>query len=218
MRLILVRHGQSPSNIHRLLDTAPPGPPLTELGLQQAAALPAALADQPVDLIYASTLIRAQMTAGPLAASRGLKVVVRDGLREVTAGDLEMKGDDDSVQSYLRTLFAWAAGDLDLQMPGGDTGVETFARYDAVVAEAAAATSGAAVLVSHGAIIRMWVGGRAMGIDAAFVAANTLGNTGVVVLDGSPANGWVVDFWTDRIVGGVRLPGVDGPAGQPVQG
>ena len=35
MRLILVRHGQSPSNIERLLDTTSPGPSLTELGLEQ---------------------------------------------------------------------------------------------------------------------------------------------------------------------------------------
>ena len=38
MRLILVRHGQTPSNIERLLDTGAPGPGLTELGLAQSGA------------------------------------------------------------------------------------------------------------------------------------------------------------------------------------
>ena len=55
MRLILVRHGQTPSNIHGLLDTDAPGPGLTELGLAQAEAVPDALAQQPVDRLFVST-------------------------------------------------------------------------------------------------------------------------------------------------------------------
>lgn len=44
MRLLLIRHGQTPSNLKHLLDTAAPGPGLTPLGQDQAAALPQALA------------------------------------------------------------------------------------------------------------------------------------------------------------------------------
>ena len=40
MRLLLVRHGQTPSNVAGLLDTALPGPGLTALGTRQAAAIP----------------------------------------------------------------------------------------------------------------------------------------------------------------------------------
>ena len=39
MRLTLVRHGQTPSNVLGLLDTAPPGPGLTDLGQLQAASV-----------------------------------------------------------------------------------------------------------------------------------------------------------------------------------
>ena len=45
MRLLLIRHGQTPSNLKFLLDTAVPGAALTELGERQAAALPEALAE-----------------------------------------------------------------------------------------------------------------------------------------------------------------------------
>jgi release factor glutamine methyltransferase len=38
VRLLLIRHGQTPSNVLGLLDTAPPGPGLTDLGVEQAAA------------------------------------------------------------------------------------------------------------------------------------------------------------------------------------
>lgn len=213
MRLILVRHGQSPSNIDRLIDTGVPGPPLTELGISQAEALPATLADEEIDQIYASSMTRAQMTAEPLARVRGLTVQVRDELRELTAGDLEMRNDDPSIEAYLATAFAWPAGDLELRMPGGENGVEAFARYDAVVAEAAATTSGTAVLVSHGAAIRMWVAGRTDNVDAAFVAANALHNTGVIVVVGHPHGGWHVESWTDRIAAGSVLA-TDGPGGE----
>ena len=54
---------------------------------------------------------------------------VRDGLREVSAGDLEMRNDDQSIKTYLATVFAWPAGDLELRMPGGENGTEAFARF-----------------------------------------------------------------------------------------
>ena len=44
MRLLLIRHGQTPNNILGALDTGRPGAGLTELGREQARAIPAALA------------------------------------------------------------------------------------------------------------------------------------------------------------------------------
>lgn len=218
MRLILVRHGQSPSNVIRALDTRVPGPPLTELGIEQAEALPEALRDEAIDVVYASSMRRAQMTAEPLARVRGLPVVVRDGLREVTAGDLEMRNDDAAVDFYLETIFAWPAGDLERRMPGGENGVEAFRRFDEVIAEAASTTSGTACLVSHGGAIRMWVAGRTDNVDAAFVAATPLLNTGVIVVDGSVDSGWHVESWTDRIAGGVPVTEAEGPGGEALTG
>src|SRR3954451_5752834 len=108
MRLLLVRHGQTPTNVDFLLDTAVPGPGLTALGERQAAALPEALADEDIEALYASTLIRTQHTAAPLAAARGLDVRVRHGIRELTAGYLEMLSvDTEPGHEYMRVVFAW---------------------------------------------------------------------------------------------------------------
>ncbi|WP_327319048.1 histidine phosphatase family protein [Streptomyces sp. NBC_01235] len=216
MRLLLVRHGQTPTNVDYLLDTAVPGPGLTRLGEQQAAALPQALADEDIEALYASTLVRTQLTAAPLAAARGLDVLVRDGLREISAGDLEMlPGDSESGELYMRTVFAWAAGDVDRRMPGGENGTEFLARYDAVVAEAAASGARTVALVSHGAAIRAWSATRAGNVDVPFAAAHRLANTGTVVLEGSPADGWKALSWAGETV----VPAEEaGPAGQPVEG
>ena len=217
MRLLLIRHGQTTANVAYLLDTAVPGAELTDLGRRQAAALPEALADEDIEALYASTLIRTQHTAAPLAAARGLDVRVRDGIRELTAGDLEMlPGDTEPGHEYMRIVFAWAAGDTELRMPGGESGAEALARYDGVIAEAVDSGARTVAMVSHGAAIRMWASARADNIDVHFAAARPLDNTGIVILDGSPADGWKALSWEGARVE-TPAPDTDGgPAGQPL--
>ena len=218
MRLILVRHGQTTSNLGGLLDTGAPGADLTDLGRRQAAALPAALAGERVEALWASTLVRTQQTAAPLAEARDLEVVVRDGIREVGAGHLEMLGDDASVRTYLESIFSWPAGDTAVRVPGGESGEEFLGRYDEVVAEVAASGVGTAVLVSHGAAIRAWTAARTDNVPVEFAAANPVSNTGAIVLEGSPAAGWTALTWEGQALGGPDLDTslTDGPAGEPV--
>lgn len=217
MRLLLVRHGQTPSNLKHLLDTAEPGPGLTALGQEQAAALPGALASERIDALYASTLVRTQLTAAPLAAATGLEVRIRAGIRELTAGDLEMRGDEEAAHTYMHTAFAWSEGDVRLRMPGGENGVEALARFDAVVAEAHEGGARTAVMVSHGAAIRMWVAARADNVDVAYAAQYPLANTGVVVLSGAPDQGWRALLWEGESLGPRPVtPGPNDPTGSTV--
>ncbi|MFG2473490.1 histidine phosphatase family protein [Streptomyces fagopyri] len=217
MRLILVRHGQTPSNVEFLLDTAAPGPGLTALGEKQAAALPQALADEEIDALYASTLTRARLTAAPLAAARGLEVQVREGIRELSAGDLEMlRGDTAEARAYLTTAFAWAAGETALRMPGGESGAEALSRFDTVVAEAAASGAGAVAMVSHGAAIRVWTAARARNVEVSFATGHRLDNTDVVILEGSPADGWTAVSWAGTPLDDAASGRESGPTGQPL--
>jgi broad specificity phosphatase PhoE len=213
VRLILVRHGQTQSNVEHIIDTVVPGPGLTELGRQQAAALPDALRAERIDAIFASTQLRAQQTAAALAESRGHPVTVRDGIREVEAGVYEGSADKKSVRAFISIERAWVQGKTYRRMPGAQTGTETLARFDEVVAEAHASSYESVVFVSHGSIIRTWAGCRAHNIDPAFVQKNPLRNTGIVVLEGSPPAGWTVLTWLDEAVGGASVddPGAAGP-------
>lgn len=218
MRLTLVRHGQTPSNVLGLLDTAPPGPGLTDLGQLQAAAIPGALAGQPIDAIFASNQVRAQQTAAPLAAERGLPVQIADGLREIDAGELEMAGDPDSVHRYISTLLAWLESDLQRRMPGGPSGAEILDRFDAAVAEMAgvAGDEGSVVAVSHGAAIRIWATSRAANLARSLGEGNHLNNTGAVVLEGSPGGRWNALSWSEDAIGGAELAAAaeSGPAAE----
>lgn len=216
MRLILVRHGQTSSNVADLLDTAAPGADLTELGRQQAAAVPRSLADEGIDVVYASTLVRTQQTAQPLLAERGLELRVRDGIREITAGDLEMRGDEEAIRTYIGTIFAWAQ-DPATRVPGGENGHEVWERFDDVVAEAHAEGARTAVMFSHGAVIRSWTAVRADNVTGEHAAYHPITNTGAVVLEGSPREGWWAELWEGQPLGGERVSDAahDGPAADP---
>ncbi|TDX75988.1 putative phosphoglycerate mutase [Rathayibacter sp. PhB151] len=213
MRLLLIRHGQTPSNVDGILDTRIPGPGLTELGRSQAAALPTTLADEPIGALFVSTMRRTHETAAPLAAALGLEPVERAGIREIAAAGLEMRGDEGAVEEYMGTVFRWAGGETSLRLAGGETGDEFAARYDAVVAEAEATGHDVVALVSHGAAIRCWAGMRSLDLDADFIADHLLDNTGVVVLEGSGSE-WSLVSWEGEPVSGVGVAAPSGPAGE----
>jgi broad specificity phosphatase PhoE len=201
MRLLLLRHGQTESNVIGALDTAVPGAPLTAIGERQASAVPGAL--EPVDAVFVSTLIRTQQTALPLERARGLHATILDGLKEIQAGDLEMKDDRHSQGVYNAVAFAWARGELDLRMPGGETGHEFFLRFDAGVEQARSAGEDVLV-VSHGAAIRTWVAARCDNTNGVFAGTHQLDNTGLVTLH-SRDGGWHLDDWQSAPVGGAHL-------------
>lgn len=200
MRLLLIRHGQTSSNVGQHLDTAEPGADLTPLGRKQAAAIPKALEGESIDLIITSNLVRTQQTAVPLAEARGLTPLIRPGVREVGAGDYEMLNDAVSIQGYLTAIFGWGV-DMAGRMPGAESGAEVIARYDEVVAEAAERVGdGTAVIFSHGAVIRVWAAARADGIDFEYAKTHWLPNTGMIALEGAP-HSWRVTEWGDTAVG-----------------
>ncbi len=221
MRLLLVRHGQTPANVRGELDTAAPGPGLTELGRAQAAAVPDALASERIDGIYASRLVRTQQTAAPLARVRGeMHRVVLPGIHEIEAGDLEGRTDKEAVRAYVDVIWAWVAGDLAVRMPGAGDGHEFYGRFDADLARVATEHDPDATVAvfSHGAAIRVWTAARATNIAPDFPGRQHLDNTGVVSLEGSPGGGWRVTHWEGEPLGGADLndPSADDVAAGPL--
>ena len=220
MRLILVRHGQTPANVDGILESTVPGPGLTALGDEQAEELVEALADEKIDAIFVSSMIRTHLTAAPLVAARSIEPAVRDGLREIAAGDVEGNTDEASVHQYVHTLLEWCAGELDVRMPGAETGHEVIARFDEVVDEAEALSVDSVVLVSHGAMIRAWCATRTANVDLDFVSNHYVVNTGIVVVEGSSETGWEVESWLGESVSEAAAMGVTSdhsPASEPLE-
>jgi len=208
MRLLLIRHGQTPSNVLGVIDAAAPGPGLTDLGHVQARAVPRALADEHVVGVYASPLVRTQLTAAPLAQARSLVVEVRDGLQEIEAGHQEGASTPEAYAAYIGTMETWADGDLAWAMPGGPDGHAFMRRFDDAVRGIADGHDADATvaIVSHGAAIRVWAAVRASSDPSATVRQRVL-NTGLVVVEGLPDPGWSVVHWREEPLGGIDLEG-----------
>jgi probable phosphoglycerate mutase len=202
VRLLLIRHAQVPANVLGVLDTDAPGPSLTDLGREQARVLVDTLRDEPIEATWASSLVRTQETVAPTTEVRAVPVSVLEGLREVRAGDLEGERTREAQQVYMGTVFAWATGDRDRRMPGGESGHDFFDRFDAALAEVAASGAEDAVVVSHGAAIRCW-SASIEGADRDFLATHPLPNTGLVAVEGRPG-AWRMRAWREF------------PLGQPV--
>jgi broad specificity phosphatase PhoE len=215
MRLLLLRHGQTDGNTAGALDTAYPGLDLTDLGRRQAEAAARVLSEQGVDAIFVSSLVRTHQTAAPLAAALGLEPRELEGLREISAGDFEMGSDHDAIAGYIGTVADWIEERYDTRMPGGESGHEFLARYDAAVTEIHRTVEEAgherALLVSHGAAMRTWISARVPGVEAHAKATDPLHNTACIELVGDPVAGWTIDAWHSEPLGGAFLDDVTAP-------
>jgi broad specificity phosphatase PhoE len=201
MQLLLVRHGQTASNLERALDTAIPGAPLTDEGHSQAAAFAERASALEVVAVYASTATRAQQTAAPIAAAHSLEVQIVDGVQEVFVGDLEGRNDEKAIHEFFEIYSRWTEDELEARMPGGESGAEIQTRFlKAVDAIKSAHASGIVVLVSHGGMIRLGAEWLAENVTGQLANVGVLPNTGHVLLE-LGTDGWHCLEWT-----GLDLP------------
>lgn len=208
MRLLLIRHGQTPSNVDGILDTGYPGPGLTELGHRQARAVPGALQHETIAGLHVSRLLRTHETAAPLAAALGISPRLTEGLEEIQAGDVELRRDEESVDAYQQNQSSWSGGELDGGLPGGETGHQFLERYTAALRHIASlyAEEATVAVISHGAAIRVFAS-LAGKLGAATRHDRPLFNTGMVTLTGTPDKGWELNDWISHPVGGTQLLG-----------
>lgn len=145
MELILIRHGL-PERRH---DTA--DPPLAATGVEQAQRVAAWLADEPIDAVFSSTMLRAIQTAEPFATQAGHPVTQHDGIAEFD----RHSGRYVPMEELKRDNYeAWLA------MAQGDHGVDIAAFHATVVGaleEIVESHAGKRVAVfCHGGVINVW--------------------------------------------------------------
>lgn len=208
MRLLLIRHGQTPNNVEGILDAGYPGPGLTALGRRQAEAIPAALAREDLAGLHVSRLLRTHETAAPLAAARGISPRLTEGLEEISAGDLQMRRDEPAVTAYQQMHARWSTGELDDGVPGGESGRAFWDRFTGALRHIASlyADDATVAVVSHGAAIRVFAA-VVGGIGAPTLEERPLYNTGMVTLVGHPDRDWVLEDWHSDPIGGAHLLG-----------
>jgi probable phosphoglycerate mutase len=175
--IVLVRHGETAGNLQRVLQVA--DTPLNDTGLTQAERLAERIAGLRPALILCSDLLRARMTARPIALRSGAAVEFSALLQERNFGD---------VRGTPYAALAFDPFAPDYVPPGGESW-EVFYRRAArafeLIAERRRALTGALVVVTHGlmcgALLRQQVA-----LDAGLTIPERFDNTGVTVLDPEP--------------------------------
>ena len=152
----LLRHGQTPMSVQKRY-AGRTDAPLTEVGVQQAAAAAKRLASAGLGVIVTSPLLRTVQTAQAVAAVTGAAVVTDDGFRETDFGAWEGLTFAEVRERWPAEISAWLA-DPEVAPPGGESFTDVSARVTAALDRVLAARAGQTVLiVSHVTPIKMLV-------------------------------------------------------------
>ena len=145
---LLLRHGQTPMSAQKRY-AGRSDVPLTDAGVQQAAAAAKRLASAGVGVIVTSPLLRTVQTAQEVAAVTGAAVVTDDGFRETDFGAWEGLTFAEVRERWPGELTAWLA-DPEVAPPAGESLTEVSGRVTAALHRVLAARAGQTVLiVSH---------------------------------------------------------------------
>lgn len=204
MRVTFIRHGESAGNASGNIDTSTPGPVLTAKGQLQAEAVAALLADNNYDGIYASTMVRTQLTAAPMSQDLRLPIQVLPGLQEIEAGVFEGTPESQASSGYGLYPLAWAIqGNRDLRIPGSIDGNEFDARVDQALETIYDNGDRNAAVFSHGGAIMFWTMMNAQNLTAAqkidLLRTAPLGNAQYVIVEGNADDGWTLVNWNGKL-------------------
>ena len=159
MRIYLIRHGRQNSPLCNV------NVPLSDAGRRQAELLGERLKKESIDAVWSSDLIRARETADIINEKIRAPRFIREGLREISFGDLEGLSDDVI---------------MDLPYPGGESAADVIRRAVPVMDEIAKSGAETVAVVTHGGVIRSLVT-HYLHMDGAYVPllARHLENCGI---------------------------------------
>ncbi len=158
IELLVVRHGETDWNRIRRLqghtDIA-----LNAAGIEQAAQLASALANESIEAIHTSDLARAMATAEPVASRLGLPILADPRLRERNYGILEGRTFGEILEALPEHAESIRLRDPDHAVEGGESPREFFRRAVDAVSDIASAESlrgrSKILVVTHGGVLDM---------------------------------------------------------------
>ena len=161
----LVRHGESVFNVEERVQ-GQADVDLSALGRRQAARVAAwsrelvtsVSENDPTWEIWSSPLRRARHTAEMIATAVGLPLRIEERLCELHAGIFQGHLWADLETQFPEAVAQWRSGDVDYQIPGGESRAQLAARgHEALQALAARNVSGM-IVVAHGGVLTAALG------------------------------------------------------------
>lgn len=201
-RLYLIRHGETLWNTEMKFQ-GHVDVPLSERGVDQAAALAGRLSGHKISAVYSSDLGRAVETARQIAATRGLEVITLPALREMNFGQWEGLTFREIREKYGDLIKRWWSNPLGISVPGGEGLSGLIARVVPAVREIVERHMGEQVaVVCHGGPVRCLVG-TVLNMDLNKYWKIRQDNAALNILDFSDWENGIVALLNDRS----HLPG-----------
>ena len=178
MSILLIRHGETPGNAGRIVQT--PDTPLSARGIAQAERLARRLERSGIASILSSDLVRATMTAECLRLATGVSVQLDPLLQERNFGAIRGTPYD----RLTIDIFA-----PDYQPPEGESWEVFHERVDrawAFIRRVAAETEGYLAVVTHGLVCRS-LAARHLILPEGQEAPTSWANTGLTIAEGPTA-------------------------------
>jgi alpha-ribazole phosphatase/probable phosphoglycerate mutase len=120
VKLLLVRHGETLSNIKKIY-AGKGSESLTKKGIHQAIEVGEKLRSYKVHALYSSPIERALQTAKIIGDSVGLDVIVDESFREMDLGIWEGLSENDIYLKYPEEWKLWKNRLVELKLPGRET-------------------------------------------------------------------------------------------------
>ncbi len=194
-RIIAIRHGETAWNVATRLQ-GHLDIPLNAMGRWQAGQVARALADEPIDAIYASDLLRAWQTAQAIAEVAACPLSADTGLRERGFGEFEGMTYAEIEATWPEMSLQWRKRVPDWAPLGGESLVTMRERVLTTASRLAAQhLGGQIVLVAHGGVMDMLYR-LATGQDVQAPRAWHLGNAAINRLLWTP-DGFTLVGWAD---------------------
>jgi broad specificity phosphatase PhoE len=156
MLIRLARHGESEGNFAGSLQGSRFDTPLSARGRRQAEALAIRLADEGIDAVWSSPMVRAKETASIVAAPHGVSVSVDADLVEFDWGVWSGRPFDAVLEREVSAVRArWRSGETDVAPAGGESPARAALRAERVLARVRATGPRAPLVVAHGRFNRI---------------------------------------------------------------
>ena len=161
MLQILIRHGESLSNregrVQGQADVK-----LSDTGRQQATAVASWCKSQSLHKksceLWSSPLCRARETADVIGTAIGLSAQIEDKLVELNAGVFQGHLWDDLADRFPKDVAQWRSGDVDFQIPGGESRRQLAERGRHALQSLSCRPVDSMVIVAHGGVLTAALG------------------------------------------------------------
>ncbi len=152
--IYVIRHGQTEHNKKGIVQGKGVNLPLNETGQAQARKFFDAYKEVPFDVVYTSTLLRAQETVADFL-KLGIPHIIRPELDEISWGNFEGNAAVmEQSDAFKNLLTAWRNGELDQKPEGGESPLDLQKRQMPFIQEIQNSPHSKILVCMHGRAMR----------------------------------------------------------------